>query len=75
MALGCNSNRLIELKLFRGKYFIQISGLHQGIYQGERIGFGLKIRGDKTDNRDVNLVEITPYFYSDPYIFPFSYQM
>lgn len=29
-----NKNGLAELKLFKGKYLIQISGLHKGTYQG-----------------------------------------
>lgn len=42
VSLG-TSNGLAELKLFKGKYLLQISGLHKGTYAGEKIGFGVKI--------------------------------
>lgn len=71
MTLG-NKNGLAELKLFKGKYLLQISGLHKGTYQGEKIGFGLTIGTEKGEKRDVKLAEMTPYFISAPYTYPFS---
>lgn len=71
VSLG-NQNGVAELKLFKGKYLIQISGLHKGTYQGEKIGFGLKIGEKNTEKKDIKLAEMTPYFVSAPYTYPFS---
>jgi hypothetical protein len=57
-----------ELKLQRGKYLLQISGLHKGTYQGEKLQFTINF----DEKKSIELVEIVPYFLSAPYSFPYS---
>lgn len=57
-----------ELKLQRGKYLLQVSGLHKGTYAGEKLQFVVSY----DEKKELELVEVVPYFMSAPYSYPYS---
>ena len=69
----CNlrENSNTEMSLTKGKYLIQISGLHKSTSYST-LGFKITIESNDKKEQNINIGKMTPFFINATYSFPFS---